>query len=137
MPYEKCSLEAINDFTKFLIQKKAFSEIIIESRFNEDSNFVRYFGLARKVQLPGRNINPLAKEVKNRINTIVIGNKRMLNGGLEITDICSYTTYRSLIGDPKFNLKVDKRRLNCLQNVIRKNIYVRGKSGRKLKELTI
>lgn len=137
LPYEKCSLEAINDFTKFLVNHKVSGEIIIESRFSEDSNFVKYFDIARKVQLPGGIINPLAKEVMQRINTIVIGNKRMLNGGLEIADICSYTTYRSLVGDPKFNLKVDKRRLSCLQNVIGKNIYVRGIRGRKLKELNV
>lgn len=137
LPYEMCTLEAINDFTKFLIQEKAFGEIIIESRFNEDSNFVRYFDLARKVQLPGGITNPLAKEVKERINTLVIGNKRMLNGGLEIADICSYTTYRQFAREPKDGLKVEKKRLSTLQNIIKQHVYVRGYRGRKIKELTI
>jgi uncharacterized protein DUF3800 len=135
LPYEKCSLEAIYDFTRFLISKHASGEIIIESRFTEDSNFVRYFDTTRKVQLPGGVRNHLAKEVMQRVNTLVIGNKRTFNGGLELADICSYSTYRGLVGDPKFSLKVDRRLLTKLQNTVKNHVYVKGNRGRKLKEL--
>lgn len=135
LPYEKCALEAIADFTKFLVSKNTTGEIIIESRSPNDGNFVTYFDLARKAQLPGRTVNPLADEVRKRVNSLLFGNKRMLNGGLELADICSYTTYRNLTGDPVFSVKVDRTLLNKLHNTIKKNVYVRDGRGRRLKEL--
>lgn len=136
-PYELCASEAIKDFTEFLISEKSRGEIIVESRLGEDVNFVKYFQEARKTKLRGGVINPLAKDVMQRINSLLIANKRIVNGGLEIADICSYATYRKLIGDPHRNLKVSVSFLNSISKIIRKQVYVRGKRGKLIKELNI
>jgi hypothetical protein len=136
LSYELCSLEAIKDFAKFLVSEKASGEIVIESRQHQDGTFVKYFDLSKKNPLPGNIVNPLAVEVRERIHTLTISTKKVVNGGLEIADICSYVTYRSLIGDPGNRLKIQEYHLKTLFATIKKNSYLVIPSGRKIKEVT-
>lgn len=135
LPYELCTLESIKDFTKLLIANRALGEIIIESRLNKDSAFVGYFDIARRRQSKGGVINPLSEETKDRINSLVIANKRTVNGGLEIADLCSYAAYRYLLGDPGRVLKINLAHIKGLFSSIRKNVYVTSRSGGKIKEI--
>jgi len=134
-PYQLCSLEAIQDFTLFLVSQKATGEIVIESRMGQDSDFVSYFDEARKPKLPGGIINPLSNETKNRISSLSISNKKQISGGLEIADIASYCSYRKLVGDPDNRVKGGKSLLVGMHSAIKQNTYVTGKSGRKMKKM--
>lgn len=135
-PYKSASLQAIKDFTSFLVKKNAIGEIVIESRQNSDTQFVTYFDESRKHSIRGV-INPLAKETNKRINSLLIANKRILNGGLEIADICSYITYRKLYGDPTGMMKINMGNITLLYNAIVKNVYVRGSRKQRIKEVII
>ncbi|HSW96844.1 MAG TPA: DUF3800 domain-containing protein [Candidatus Saccharimonadales bacterium] len=136
IPYRIASLEAIKDFTNFLVKNKAMGEIVIESRLNNDSNFVRYFDDARKEKIQGV-LNPIAKETRTRINSLLFANKRIINGGLELADVGAYISYRKLNGDPKRMMKVSLKTLNSIFSEIGKNAYITDSSGRKLIELKV
>lgn len=135
LPYEKCSMEAIFDFTSFLKRNNADGEIVIESRMMHDSQFVGYFDKARTRQWAGGVTNHLANDVKDRINCLIIANKHYSSGGLEITDLCSYLTRRKEIGDPKRKLKINFKFLELLFSVIKKKVYVRGSGNSFVKVL--
>ncbi len=61
----------------------------------------------RKEKLPGSLPNPLYREVAERIHSITIANKKIVNSGLELADLAGYCLYRKLSGDPQKKLKVD------------------------------
>jgi len=123
MPYEIAATNAIRDFTRFLVERDASGEIIIESRLFSDAQFVSYFDSTRQHLKKGSVEDDLATEVKDRVTSLVIANKKQLNGGLEIADLCGYVEYRRLTGDPDSRLKVPMTALTAIHGVIKKHTY--------------
>lgn len=133
LPYQKCTMKAFFDFAQFLSSKKAQGEITVESRFKSDSEFVKYFDLARSNPLPGNIPNQLATDVKERINSLTISNKKVVDGGLEIADLCAYCAYRKLTGDPYNQLKTNMTMVTLPLDAITKKSYLRDQNNRKIK----
>lgn len=119
LPYELTATRAILDFEKYLTSKKCMGEIVIESRLNKDSYFVRYFDNARKPTLPGGVANPRYKNVKDSIPSLFISNKDAGNVGLEIADIVAYATYRKIGGDPNNMMKLPMSFIDTLYSAIK------------------
>jgi hypothetical protein len=57
------------------------------------------------------------------IQTPNVANKKQLNGGLEIADLCGYVEYRRLTGDLGSRLKVPMSAIDTLHGVIKKHTY--------------
>lgn len=124
LPYEIAATQAIFDFTDFLKKKKSTGEIVIESRMHKDSKFVNYFDNARKASLPGGAPNMKYKDVLKSIPSLFILNKDAGNIGLEIADIVSYITYRTIVGDPWNRIKLSPGRITELFSVIKKSAHI-------------
>lgn len=133
LPYEMCAFEAFFDFSQFLAGNKAYGEIVVESRFRKDGEFVRYFDIARSSKLAGNIYNPHASNVKERINSITICNKKIVDGGIEISDICAYAAYRVLEGDPKRMVKVSTLHINNIHHISTGHSYLKSSNGNRIK----
>ena len=130
--YQKATLQAFYDFANYLEERNAYGEVIVESRFGRDGDFMGYFDLARKKNQPGNVINLFADIVHKRINSVKISNKKTVDSGLEVADLISYCTYRNFEGDPGNRVKLSSTRIQSIYNIAKQRTYLRSKVGKKL-----
>ena len=139
LPFEMCVTEAIKDFAKLLESKNAQGEILIESRGSYDRNFIEYFNKIRESKLEGGAHNPYHKVIKERISSIVIANKKNINGALELADLCAFTAYHVVTKYKLLKAPVQKRgQVKGCFTQIQKNVASSNKSWKHqhVKELT-
>lgn len=130
LPYEIASLQAFYDYSDFLNKNKSTGEIIAESRFQSDGEFIGYFDKARKKMLPKNIVNTKADNVKKLINSITISNKKVVDSGLELADIGAYCFYRKLNGDPEKKIKVPLHFISTIKNIFERKSYLNNERMR-------
>lgn len=132
MPYELSSVQAIEDFTRYLIKELAQGEIIIESRLFSDTKFVSYFDSTRQYLKKGSVQAKLAKDTNQRVTSLVISNKQQKSAGLELADLVAYVVYRQKTGDPGRKVVLPPRHLATLHGIIKKHTYANDKGVKSL-----
>lgn len=132
LPYQLAACTAFADYASFLNDVKSHGEVIAESRFGNDGDFVGYFDLARRQNLPGGITNAYAKIVHSRINSIRISNKRLVDSGLELADLFAYVVYRHLEGDPNNRVTLSRERLSEIYNIAKSKTYLKANNGNKI-----
>jgi len=94
-PYRVSATYIFAKFGEYLINQDSVGEIIADSRKGGDHQLLKTLDLCKE------NVVPLTgdyhKAIKERISAICFAEKGFLSGGLEITDIVSYTTFNKVI----------------------------------------
>jgi hypothetical protein len=94
-PYRVTATYIFAKFGEYLINKDACGEIIADSRKGGDHQLLKTLDLCKEKAVP--LVDEFYKAIKNNITAICFAEKGFLSGGLEITDIISYTSFNKAI----------------------------------------
>ena len=90
-PYRIMSTKLFSEFGKYLEHQDQIGQVIADSRRGADYQMIRTLSTIKENGVP---IDADAqKSIKNRLNAISFAEKGYLSGGLEITDLISYTSF--------------------------------------------
>jgi hypothetical protein len=91
-PYKISSSLLFKWFASYLKQKDRRGQIIVDSRISGDIELLKALNESKNPKLS--RLSPVDQRlIKNRCKAICFAEKGYLSGGLEITDLISYTTY--------------------------------------------
>lgn len=91
-PYRIMSAILFKWFAKYLESNNRLGEIIVDARKGSDYQLIRSLDACKEIE-NGPLEKEIAQLVKDRCTAICFAQKSFLSGGLEITDLISYTTF--------------------------------------------
>lgn len=90
-PYRILATKLFIKFGKYLESKNKIGQIVADSRRGADYQMIKTLSMLKEGAFPLENgIHIL---IKNRLNAITFADKGYLSGGIEITDLISYTSF--------------------------------------------
>lgn len=90
-PYRIMSTKLFSEFGRYLESQDQIGQVIADSRRGADYQMVRTLSTIKENGVP---IDPDSqRSIKHRLNAISFAEKGYLSGGLEITDLISYTSF--------------------------------------------
>lgn len=90
-PYQIMSSRLFAWFAEYLRLSDSIGQIIVDARVGGDQQLLRTLNICKDPNGPIDNI--ISKLIKERCNAICFAEKHFFSGGLEITDLISYTSF--------------------------------------------
>lgn len=90
-PYRIMSAQMFKWFANHLKKTKGIGQILTDSRRGGDYQLLKSLNLCKDIS--GPLPEPTSKLIKEKCNAICFAEKNFLSGGLEITDLISYTSF--------------------------------------------
>lgn len=94
-PYRVTASNIFSKFGRYLIDRNSIGQIVADSRKGGDHQLLKTLDLCKENVLPIDEYH--FKGIKNHISAICFAEKNFLSGGLEITDLISFTRYNRAI----------------------------------------
>lgn len=113
--YEIITAKIILYFGKFLEDKKATGEVLVESRRQDDEAVLKGFILAteRSKYYENKHFKCYSKSAFNRITTLSFQNKKGLSVGLELADLFAWAKWNSINLQKPSKSKAQEKRVKC------------------------
>lgn len=90
-PYKVMSANMFSWFAKYLESNDAVGQILVDARRGGDYELLRNLNMCKESNGPLSELE--SKTIKERCTAICFADKHFLSGGLEITDLISYTSF--------------------------------------------
>jgi hypothetical protein len=92
LPYQLTVTQLFKWFAETLESKKHVGQVIVDSSRRYNTSILKTWNLCQEEHLPTIK-GGVSKLIKNHVTALCFAEKNFLSGGLEITDLISYTTF--------------------------------------------